>query len=131
MTELHEILYCSVLSPDQNPAIVGQIVADARARNARNGITGLLVFDGMRFYQHLEGPGDGVIRLMSRIEMDTRHAQVRVVYEGALAQRRYQRFDLGLAEVEDGEALEKLGSLDGDGALAHFLAMRPRFDVAG
>ena len=131
MTELHEILYCSVLAPDQSPRVVGQIVAAARARNAQRGITGLLVFDGMRFCQHFEGPRAEVLRLMSRIDEDPRHAQVRVVYDGMLAQRRYQRFEMGLAEVEDGEDLASIQLLDGAGALTHFLALRPRFDISG
>lgn len=131
MTQLHEILYCSVLAANQSPVVVGQIVAVARLRNAERGITGLLVFDGMRFCQHFEGPRDAVVRLMGRIEDDPRHAQVRVVYEGTLAQRRYQRFEMGLAEVEDGEDLEDIQILDGAGALAHFLALRPRFDISG
>jgi hypothetical protein len=131
MTQLHEILYCSVLAADQSPAVVGQIVAVARSRNAERGITGLLVFDGMRFCQHFEGPRDSVIHLMGRIEQDSRHAQVRVVYEGMLTQRRYRRFEMGLAEVEDGEDLEDIQILDGAEALAHFLALRPRFDISG
>lgn len=131
MTELHEILYCSILTPDQPPDVVGQIVSVARARNAAREITGLLVFDGMRFCQHFEGPRDQVLRLMNRLEEDPRHAEIRVIYEGMLAQRRYQRFEMGLAQIEDGEDLANIRQLDGDGALAHFLALRPRFDIAG
>lgn len=134
MTELHEILYCSLLAPDQPTEIVGQIVSRARARNATEGITGLLVFDGMRFCQHFEGPRRQVLGLLNRLEADPRHTQMRVVYEGELAKRRYQRFEMGLAQTEDDEEREDiaiLGRLDGAQALARFLALRPRFDIAG
>ena len=43
---------------------------------------------------------DEVGALMRRIAHDPRHHAVRVVYEGARAQRRYQRFDLGFAQSE-------------------------------
>ena len=87
-TSLFEIFYCSVLKQDLPPATVGAIVTQARARNAQHEITGLLVFDGMRFCQHLEGPPEAVKTLMQRIDQDSRHTDVRVVYQGALAARR-------------------------------------------
>ena len=129
MTELHEILYFSQLAPDQPTDVVGQIVARARARNAREGITALLVFDGMRFCQHIEGPRRNVLQLMERLEADPRHVQMRVVYEGELLQRRYHPFDLGLAQVEDGEDVAVIQQFDGAEALARFMALRPRLDI--
>lgn len=131
MTDLHEILYCSVLADDQPPTVVGQIVAQARARNAARGITGLLVFDGMRFCQHIEGPRDAVLKLMSAMEMDVRHADLRVVYDGALLQRRYHRFDMGLADGDDVTGLAEIYALDGQVALDRFLALRSGFDISG
>jgi hypothetical protein len=129
MTELHEILYCSLLAPNQPTEVVAQIVAEARARNAKEGITGLLVFDGMRFCQHFEGPRRNVLRLMERLETDARHVQMRVVYEGELLQRRYHAFDLGLAQVEDSEDIAVVQQFDGLEALERFLALRPRLDI--
>ncbi|CAN7642417.1 BLUF domain-containing protein [Variovorax sp. LjRoot84] len=134
MTELHEILYCSLLAPGQPTEVVGQIVTRARARNAMEGITGLLVFDGMRFCQHFEGPRKQVLGLLNRLEADPRHIEMRVVYEGGLSKRRYQRFEMGLAQTEDveeGEDLAILQQLDGAEALERFLALRPRLDIAG
>ena len=134
MNELHEILYCSLLAPDQPTEIVGQIVSQARARNATEGITGLLVFDGMRFCQHFEGPRKQVLGLLNRLEADPRHTEMRVVYEGELAERRYRHFEMGLAQAPDDEEREDLAilqQLDGAEALEHFLALRPRFDISG
>jgi hypothetical protein len=129
--ELQEILYCSRLAPDQSTTVVGHIVTQARARNAQEGITGLLVFDGLRFCQHLEGPPEPVISLMRRLAADRRHSDVRILYEGKLAKRRYQRFEMGLAEVEDHEDLADLHDLQGSEALERFISLRSRFDIAG
>ena len=131
MTQLHEFLYCSLLAPGQSTEVVGRIVTLARTRNAQEEITGLLVFDGMRFCQHVEGPRRNVLRLLDRLESDPRHIGMQVVYEGGLAQRRFRHFELGLAEVEDSEDIVLIGQLDGAEALTRFLALRPRWDISG
>jgi hypothetical protein len=132
MPDLHEILYCSVLAPDQSVLVIRQIVSAARARNARDDITGLLVFDGQRFCQHFEGPQRNVLSLLDRIQADPRHVQLRVGYEGTLAQRRYEGFELGLAEVETvGDDMAGIHELDGFEALERFLALRSRLDIYG
>lgn len=129
--DIHEVLYCSLLAPDQPPQVVGRIVSRARARNANEGITGLLVFDGQRFCQHVEGPREKVRSLMARLEADRRHTDLCVLFEGSLAKRRYQRFEIGLAQVEEREDLADMHSLQGAEALQRFLLLRPRFDIAG
>ncbi|WP_145740767.1 MULTISPECIES: BLUF domain-containing protein [Variovorax] len=134
MTEkqaLHEVFYCSMLTPDLPPATVGSIVTQARARNAQYGITGLLVFDGMRFCQHLEGPHGAVETLMRRIERDPRHTDIKVFRRGPLAARRYSGFGVGLAESEGPDLMAGIRALQGEAALAHFLALRPSFDING
>ncbi|WP_198086921.1 BLUF domain-containing protein [Variovorax sp. E3] len=134
MTEelpLYEILYCSTLAQDLPPPTVGAIVTRARARNAEQGITGLLVFDGQRFCQHLEGPREAVEALMDRIAQDPRHVEVRIAYEGALHGRRYGGFGLGLAESEGPHLMAGVHVLEGQTALLHFLALRSSFDING
>ncbi|MBB3177161.1 BLUF domain-containing protein [Variovorax sp. Sphag1AA] len=131
MPPLREVLYISLLATDQSTTVVGQIVTLARARNLRDGITGLLVFDGMRFCQHLEGPPAAVQALLARLEADPRHVALRVLYDGVLAQRRYQRFEMGLAEVDVHEDLVDVDALDGRAALEYFIALRSRFDISG
>ncbi len=131
MTQLREILYCSVLAPGLAPDVVGKIVAQARVRNAARGISGLLVFDGHHFCQHVEGPQRQLLQLFDSISNDPRHTDVRVVYEGALDARRYQRFDMGYADVEGPNTMSELQHLDDAEALAHFLTLRRSFDVSG
>ncbi|MGJ7489028.1 BLUF domain-containing protein [Variovorax sp. ZT4R33] len=126
-----ELLYFSVLAPHQQPTVVGRIVAQARAHNARHGITGLLVFDGIHFCQHIEGPAEALKPLMERIRQDPRHERVRVVYQGGRDERRYRRFDLGFAQGDDPDDMAGIQALDGEAALERFLALRPGFDVNG
>ncbi|MBU1357549.1 MAG: BLUF domain-containing protein [Gammaproteobacteria bacterium] len=130
MIDLYEFLYCSELAPDQPTTVVGQIVSQARTRNAAQEITGLLVFDGLHFCQHLEGPRRAVEGLMERIACDPRHVEILVNHRGPLAERRYRRFELGLAQVEDGDGLGEIRQHQGPQALERFLALRPGFDIS-
>ena len=83
-TALYEVLYVSTLAPDQPLQVVAEIAAHARPANASMDITGLLIFDGQRFCQQLEGPQKAVLKLMERIGDDTRHVNVEVVHHGLL-----------------------------------------------
>ena len=119
---LYEVLYVSTLAPDQPTAVVAEIAAKARQVNAELDITGLLIFDGQRFCQQLEGPQKAVLKLIERIRNDPRH--VKVVHNGPLAGRRFQQFSLAFSTVEDADALARMERLDGEAALAAFEAMR-------
>jgi hypothetical protein len=128
---LYEVLYCSTLAQDLPPGTVGSIASRARMRNAERDITGLLVFDGLRFCQHLEGPPEAIDALMQQIEEDPRHVDVRVVYQAPLAARRYSGFGMGLAECEGPDLMAGVHALIGEAALRHFLALVPSFDING
>jgi Sensors of blue-light using FAD len=129
--DLSEFLYCSELAPQVPIEVVGRIAGRARARNARDGITGLLVFDGIRFCQHVEGPRDAVRALLQRLEADPRHTAMKLLHQGPLAQRRYPRFEIGMADVGEREALGEMRLLYGAEAVERFFALRPNFDIAG
>ena len=79
---LYEVLYVSTLAPDQPTAVVAEIAAKARQVNAELDVTGLLIFDGQRFCQQLEGPQKAVLKLIERIRNDPRHVNVEVVHNG-------------------------------------------------
>lgn len=128
---LYEFLYCSTLATDQSPMVIAQILARARPHNAAHGITGLLVFDGQHFCQHLEGPRAPLEALMVRIADDPRHTGLCIAHEGPLVARRYQRFAMGYAQAEGPGQIGALFALRDAAALARFLELRPGFDVHG
>ena len=121
---LYEVLYVSTLAPDQPLSVVAEIAARARLVNVQLDITGLLVFDGQRFCQQLEGPQKAVLKLIERIRNDPRHINVEIVHNGPLAGRRFQQFSLAFSTVEDADARARMERLDGEAALAAFEAMR-------
>ena len=121
---LYEVLYVSTLAPDQPTAVVAEIAAKARQVNAELDVTGLLIFDGQRFCQQLEGPQKAVLKLIERIRNDPRHINVEVLHHGPLAGRRFQHFSLAFSTGDDVEALARMERLDGEAALAAFEALR-------
>ena len=131
ISSLHEILYVSQLAADAPIRVVADIAAKSRVANQSRDITGLLVFDGMRFCQQFEGSGIEVAALMDRIRQDPRHTQVEVLHHGPLAERRFRRWSLAYTLVDDVEAFERLKQLRGQAAIDAFLAMLPGLDLEG
>lgn len=129
VAELHEVLYLSTLAPGAPIKTVADIAARARPANEAADITGLLVFDGMQFCQHIEGPRKAVLALTERIRQDTRHVDVDILYHGPLAQRRFRCFGLGYTAVEEVDVLPLLRDVGAEAALAQFLALVATLDL--
>jgi hypothetical protein len=127
--QLHEVLYVSTLSPDSPVKVVSQIAAKARLANQQAGITGLLVFDGMRFCQQIEGPRKAVLALTERIRQDPRHVHVEILHHGPLAERRFRRFGLGYAATDEADVLARIEDAGPEQAMALFLALLPGIDL--
>ena len=129
--ELHEVLYISTLAPDAPLKVVSDIAQQSRKANAARDITGLLIFDGMRFCQQIEGPRQDVLALLERIRQDARHVNVELLYDGSLATRRFRRFSLGYTAVDDVDVLERLEHAPPEQALQQFLSLLSLLDMDG
>jgi hypothetical protein len=125
---LYEVLYVSTLAPDAPISVVAAIAGKARPANQERDITGLLIFDGMRFCQQLEGGQKGVLALLERIRHDARHINVEILHHGPLAERRFKHFSLGYTSADNDDALEQLERLDGQLAVDAFVALLPTVD---
>ena len=128
---LHEILYVSQLAADAPIRVVADIAVKSRSANLSRNITGLLIFDGMRFCQQLEGSHSEVAALMERIRCDPRHTNIEILRDAALAERRFGRWGLGYSPVEDVQALERLERLQGQAAVDALVAMLSSLDLDG
>lgn len=126
---LHEVLYVSTLAPQSPIQVVAQIAIQARPANLAAGITGLLVFDGMRFCQQLEGPRKAVLALIECIREDDRHVDVEILHHAPLAERRFRRFSLGYVAVEEADVLARIENAGPEQAMAEFLALIPSLDL--
>ncbi|WP_159602874.1 BLUF domain-containing protein [Hydrogenophaga sp. PBL-H3] len=66
------------VTPLDDPGL-NQLVEAALQRNAAESVTGLLIYDGGRFLQWLEGPTESVDRIWQSIRADSRHTDVEIL----------------------------------------------------
>jgi len=101
MTQLHRVFYCSRNlipgTPEAVAADIRSILATSRRNNARDGITGGLLFSDGCFAQVLEGPLDAVENAFERIQCDERHSDVTVLQSGPIATRDFPDWSMAFA----------------------------------
>lgn len=88
---------------------VGQLVdliEQIRPKNARLGITGLLLYSGGTVVQTLEGAPDVVDDLLAVITADPRHSGVRVVDRRVVEERAFATWSMGFRNVTAREVAE-------------------------
>ena len=127
--DFYEMLYVSTMTPTAPVSMVSKIAMQARVSNAVQRITGMLIFDGLRFCQYVEGSKNDVIALFERICADSRHAAITLIHQGPLQERRFNKFSLAFANGDDYEALSRLELLKGETGLSAFAEMIPTLDL--
>lgn len=105
---LTQIVYASAATSDFDEKSLAELLDYARARNARHGLTGMLLHVEGSFIQVLEGDADEVEAAFGRIRKDPRHGRVVVLTRGPIETRRFANWAMGYAAP----AADKV-SLDG------------------
>ncbi len=94
---LASVVYRSRAVADMTPPALRDLTRISQARNGREAITGLMLYDHGRFYQWLEGPADGVDRVMTSICQDTRHTDIEVLNHQQASARVFGEWTMKLA----------------------------------
>lgn len=101
-TDLFRVVYCSrnsVPAAQGDPqAEVARILATSRANNARDGVTGALLYSNGCFAQVLEGKLAAVQRTFERIQRDPRHRDVIMLEATHIQVQLFGAWDMALAE---------------------------------
>lgn len=120
---LLELIYTSLSRPQTVTDDVRDILASSERNNAAASITGLLLFDGERYIQILEGDAGDVEVLFKTILKDSRHQGVELLHKGPVAGRSFETWRMAYETLPKG-LLEDLAenmavfSMElGDGAL--------------
>jgi hypothetical protein len=79
------------------------LLTESRANNARDGITGMLVYRAPDFIQILEGPDAAVRALVERIRRDPRHTDVRILLEEQVTERKHATWSMGYEPTVAGD----------------------------
>jgi hypothetical protein len=84
---LRALAYVShVVGPWDRMSLDG-LIAKAAEFNSEADVTGVLLFDGHRFLQYLEGPEEGVDAAYHRVCISTSHSDLIVLSQGPLPRR--------------------------------------------
>jgi hypothetical protein len=94
---------------------IDDLVTASARRNARHGITGVLLFGGGHFLQVLEGPPEVVDALVGRIAADPRHTDFEVLLRRPVSSRQFAHWGMVLVGLDGAE--EWVDSLRGDRSL--------------
>lgn len=97
---LKTLAYVSRASLDLTERDLLDILRSARNRNALEGITGLLVFNGVRFLQIVEGSEEAIDALVSRLRADPRHNGFEVRDERKVLFRSFADWSMQLVKVD-------------------------------
>jgi hypothetical protein len=80
------------------------LLVACRANNARDGITGLLLYKDGNFMQMLEGERSAVEASFRKIQTDPRHHGIIKLLEGDAAAREFGEWSMGLRDLRSAEA---------------------------
>lgn len=97
---LHAIAYVSQARSALAPQELDALLADATAFNRMAGVTGVLMFDGERFLQYLEGPRDGLDSVYGRVLNASVHHGVRQLAAGAVATRWFPHWTMANRRID-------------------------------
>jgi hypothetical protein len=104
--DIYRLIYRSQMAIEGDPRdVMGEIqriLAWSRASNRRVGISGVLLFNRVRFAQVLEGPPDAVKSLYGHIACDTRHKDVTLLDHGHVSAREFSTWSMAYVATSPG-----------------------------
>lgn len=129
---LHQFAYISDQVQKFSEQDLKQLMVQARAKNKKMELTGLLLFDKGTFLQVLEGPADAIAEMTAIIQSDQRHESMDIIYTNdQLHEREFANWRMGLnilneSNPSDYQALDTrvkklLNEAEPNGELAHQL----------
>jgi hypothetical protein len=99
---MRQLLYVSNTMPAVPSAMLDDILAASRRRNAAAGITGLLLYMDGAFLQVLEGDASAVDDTYARIRADPRHWEARILLEQQTTVRAFGQWSMGFQRLAPG-----------------------------
>lgn len=109
MADLYNLVYVSAASRPFAERDLVDLLEQAREKNAKLGITGMLLFRDGAFMQALEGTKDHVKAVFEKIEKDERHECIVVLYEGPIKSRSFPDWSMGFKTPSEAELSEVEG----------------------
>lgn len=106
---LRAVAYISTAVAGLSNDDLDHLLVDARAHNQVAGVTGVLLFDGQRFFQYFEGPEDGMERAYERIRQSRMHVELQELHNDVVDARHFSQWHMGCTHTE-GSVLQQLST---------------------
>ncbi|QGL80636.1 BLUF domain-containing protein [Stenotrophomonas maltophilia] len=100
---LRAIAYASEAIPGLSMDHVDDLARAAAGFNFESGVTGVLLYDGLRFLQYIEGPEDSINVVYSRILSARSHRELIELGRGRVSGRFFPYWSMRLLWVEASE----------------------------
>ncbi len=97
--QLKTLTYTSRARLDLTSQDLIDIHESARHFNALDGISGLLIFNGVHFLQIVEGSEAAIDSLLARLRLDDRHSAIEVRDERPIEERSFPGWSMELCQV--------------------------------
>lgn len=101
-------MYASRALTDFDDAELLRLLVSARATNARQQVTGMLIYASRSFLQLFEGSDDDVEVIWDRIRVDPRHTDLRVLADGPVTERMFSDWSMGFEHPGEADLEEAL-----------------------
>jgi FAD-dependent sensor of blue light len=109
---LWQLAYSSAASDGFTLTDLEEILRFAREHNARQDISGMLLFEGNSFLQVPEGEGPAIDALLERIRNDRRHSRTVLLLREPIDKRSFADWTMGYTRVALGELQDATGVND-------------------
>ena len=96
---LKSLTYTSLAALDLQPDDLEAIHRTAQDINALEGVTGILIFNGVHFLQVIEGAPNAIDDLVERLRRDPRHSGLEIRDEHEIEERSFPRWSMELVRV--------------------------------
>jgi hypothetical protein len=106
------LTYVSTAVEPFTPADLTALLAGCRERNARAGVTGMLLYKDRNFMQVLEGEPDAVRGVHARIERDPRHRGLLTLLQESVDAPQFPDWSMGFRDLESDEVRAMPGYSD-------------------
>lgn len=100
MSLLRSIVYVSCATRTLDQIALNELLANAQYRNARDEITGCLLYCDGNFIQLIEGPNEPLLRLYTSICADARHSSIYQIVNEPVASREFSGWAMGYSSAD-------------------------------
>ena len=100
LDKMYKIIYLSSATKPFSLTEINDLLAKAREKNSRLGITGMLIYREGNFIQLIEGDEQAVKNLYSTIKDDSRHKDCLVLDEGTIEKRCFAEWSMNFQKFE-------------------------------